>query len=340
MSFLFALITKIPYKILGGLYLGWGIGANDSANVFGTAVATNSIKFKTAVTLISIFAILGAFFDGPKIIDQMQFAKFEIKQDDGTVRKLDFAESLNMALISTFSAAVTVTVLTYFGLPISTSQAAVGGIMGVSVYLAGLSAIDWSKFSKMLVCWVLTPIGAIIFTLILYKVVSFIINKRTTNQVILNRIYKTLLIVAGCYGAYALGGNNVSITTASYYQAGLFGFGPWSKQIAVLLGGISIAVGALTYSKNVMVTIGEKISVLDPYSALISIFAHSITLQIFTLLHVPVSSSQAMVGAVIGIGLLKGVKAIQFKTLFYIFLGWLITPLASGIAAYLMVLVF
>ena len=174
----------------------------------------------------------------------------------------------------------------------------------------------------------------------IYKVVSLIINKITTNQVILNRIYKTLLIVAGCYGAYALGGNNVSITTASYYQAGLFGFGPWSKQIAVLLGGISIAVGALTYSKNVMVTIGEKISVLDPYSALISIFAHSITLQIFTLLHVPVSSSQAMVGAVIGIGLLKGVKAIQFKTLFYIFLGWLITPLASGIAAYLMVLVF
>ena len=188
----------------------------------------------------------------------------------------------------------------------------------------------------MFVCWVANPIGSAISTVILYKVVAAIIRVFAGKDLTkLNRIYRWLLLIAGSYGAYELGANNVVVTTAPYFNAGMFGdpHAPvvnWYSDpafIAALIGGLSIAFGAITYSKKVMMTVGSSITALDPYAAMITVFAHSLSLK------VPVSSSQAIVGSVLGIGLLQGGRAISYKTLGFIFIGWMLTPIIGAVLA-------
>ena len=119
-----------------------------------------------------------------------------------------------------------------------------------------------------------------------------------------------------------------------------------SMQLLFLLGGIAIAIGIFTYSRRVMITIGNDLFRLSPVAAWVVVMSHSIVLFVFaseglaTLLSrvglphvplVPVSSSQAIVGAVIGIGLLKGGSGIRWRVLGKIGLGWVVTPLCAGI---------
>ncbi len=310
----------LKFKILGGLYLGWGIGANDSANIFGTAVATNSIRFRTAVILIAIFVIVGSLVEGPKLFDYMKFSE---------------EANSNMALAATLAAALTITVITYLSIPTSTSQAAVGAFMGIAVSTAGFAAVEWGKFLKMLVCWILNPIVSLLLCILLIKVLGSLMTRFVRSGLVRDRLIKAGLIVFGSYGAYALGANNVVVTTAPYYHAGIFGV-VGSKTAAfwaAAVGGVSIALGALTYSRRVMVTIGRKITALDPFTALVVVLTHSLALHLFTQFNVPVSSSQAVVGAVIGVGIFHGAETVNQKTLIKIFIGWLATPLISAVLA-------
>ena len=109
------------------------------------------------------------------------------------------------------------------------------------------------------------------------------------------------MIVAGSYASYALGANNVANATAVFVGAGML-----TVFQAALIGGLSIAFGVLTYSRGVMETVGTKLVRLDPFSALVVVLAEGLTVHFYTLLGVPVSTSQAVVGAVLGIGVLKG----------------------------------
>jgi PiT family inorganic phosphate transporter len=95
---------------------------------------------------------------------------------------------------------------------------------------------------------------------------------------------------------------------------------------AALIGGASIALGVLTYSRGVMETVGNKLVRLDPFSALVVILAEGLTMHFFTIIGVPVSTSQAVVGAVLGVGIVKGARTIKRKTLYGIFTGWFLTP--------------
>lgn len=306
-------------KIFGGLYLGWGIGANDSANIFGTAVATNVIRFRNAVILIAIFVIVGSMVEGPNLFDEMTFSE---------------NTTSGLALAATLAAALTVTVITYLAIPTSTSQAAVGAFMGIAIASTGVASVDWSKFVKMLVCWILNPVVSLFLCIILLKFVGFLLDKLIRNGLTRDKVIQVCLIIFGCYGAYALGANNVVVTTAPYYHAGFFGNSDMAAFWAATLGGISIAVGALTYSRRVMITIGKKITPLSPFSALVVVLTHSLALHFFTQLNVPVSSSQAVVGAVIGVGIYHGAKTINKQTLVRIFIGWLATPLLAGLIAF------
>lgn len=321
-----SLIASGGYKVLGGLYLGWGIGANDSANIFGTAVATNVIRFRTAIILIAIFVIVGSMVEGPNLYENMTFSK---------------DSSSSLALAATLAAAITVTIVTFLSIPTSTSQAAIGAFMGIAISVSGVAGVEWNKFITMLICWIVNPIACIILCVILLKVIGTLISKTVDSQMARERIYKFGLIIFGCYGAYALGANNVVVTTAPYYHAGMFGpVGERAAFWAATLGGISIAFGALTYSRRVMATIGKKITPLSPFSALIVVMTHSLALHFFTWLKIPVSSSQAVVGAVIGVGIYHGAKTINKRTMAKIFAGWFITPLIAGLLAFGLFYVF
>ena len=159
----------------------------------------------------------------------------------------------------------------------------------------------------------------------------------------------------GAFGSYSLGANNIANVVGVFVPSAPnitidFGFFTLDGvQILFLLGGLSIAVGILTYSKKVMMTVGNAIMELNAETAIVVVLAHSLVLFVFSsqslsdlfvriglpaIPMVPVSSSQAIVGSVLGIGLLKGGRRIRMNVIGKIAMGWLVTPLIAGLIAF------
>ena len=290
-------------SLLGGVFLGWSLGANDAANVFGPAVSSRMVKFRTAAILASVFVIVGAVVSGRAGIDTLKGL---------TVLQLD------QAVIASVAAALTVTLMTLLGLPVSTSQAVVGAILGIGMMNHQL---NMAGLGKVVVCWVGTPIGAAVIAFLLYHLLALVYNRLPFNVFEYDIALRIHLILAGSYGAYALGANNVANVTAVFVGAGLI-----DAFSATVIGGASIALGILTFSRGVMKTVGRKLVQLDPFSALIVVFALGLTVHLYAVIGVPVSTSQAVVGGVVGIGLIRGVHTVSRQTLRNILLAWGLTP--------------
>ena len=297
-------------SLLGGVFLGWSLGANDASNVFGSAVASRMIKFWTAAVLASVFVLLGALLQGQAGIETLKgLTQFTLEQ----------------AVVSSVAAATTVTIMTILGLPVSTSQAVVGAILGIGILNQQLNL---EGLGKVVACWFGTPVGAVVIAVILYKVLAAFYNNLKINLFQSDRLIRLSMIAAGSYGAYALGANNVANVTAVFVGAGHL-----STFSAALIGGLSIGLGILTLSKRVMETVGKKLVRLDPFSALVVLLAQSITVHIYTFIGVPVSTSQAVIGAVLGVGIVKGISTVSGRTLVNILIAWLLTPAIAGFFA-------
>lgn len=300
------------WYLLSGIYLGGTLGANDAANIFGTAVYTRVIKFQTAVLLTTIFVILGSGLEGAGGMETLG-------------RLAD--QTLLTAFISSLAAALTVTLMTLLELPVSTSQAVVGAIIGGNI-LAG--DVDFAPLLPIVTAWITTPIGAMIIAFVLYKLYILLIEPQINNMKRFEYFVRIGLILGGIYGAYSLGANNVANVVGVYVEAGLF-----EPQIGGLVGGMAIGIG-VTYSKGVMKTVGDRITQLTPLTALIAVLAHSVTLYIYARIGIPVSSSQAIVGGVVGIGLVKGTNMLDWKTTKKILFGWLGTPSVAMVVGILL----
>ena len=296
--------------LFGGIFLGWSLGANDAANVFGSAVASRMVKFRTAALLASIFVLLGALLEGRAGMDTL-----------AGLTNL----TLKKAVVASVSAAVTVTIMTLLGLPVSTSQAVVGAILGIGFISHQLNL---SELGKVLLCWFGTPIGGIITAVLIYKLLAYLYNRLPIDLFDSDIYLRVSLILAGSYASYALGANNVANVTAVFVGAGRL-----SVPAAALLGGLSIALGILTFSRGVMETVGRKLIRLDPFSALIVVLAEAFTVHFYTIVGVPVSTSQAIVGAVLGIGIVKGINTMSRRTLINVFTGWFLTPVVACFVA-------
>jgi len=326
--------------ITSGLFLGWSLGANDAANIFGPAVSSKIIRFKTAAILMSFFIIIGAVISGSGA--------------SHTLGKLGAISQMSGAFIVALSAGIVVTVMTKNGLPVSTSQAIVGAIVGWNFFSKQPTQID--VLLKILSTWLLCPFLAALFAIILHK--SLIFLTRNIKMNLFRRYYyiRLGLLISGSFGAYALGANNIGnvmgvFTNAFQFESiNILFFTFNSTQILFLLGGVAIAFGVVTYSKRVMYTVGNQILKISPPMALLVVLSSSLVLFLFasqslkmflvsnglpSLPLVPVSSSQAVVGSVIGIGLSKGANNINYKKLQKIAFGWILTPLAALILSYI-----
>jgi PiT family inorganic phosphate transporter len=302
------------WKVLSGVFLGWSLGANDSANIFGTGYATGLVKYRTAIWLTAVFLMIGAVLEGPKCMEVV-----------GDLSNLTAIDAFYCAL----AAAITMTALTIFAIPASCSQAIIGAVLGAGILS---STADFSKLYKIVACWVFTPICALFTAYLLHRILGFVINKTITSLTKRSLLYSAGILLTGCYGAYTLGANNVANVTGIYVGCGVL-----SADAAALIGGLSIALGVLTYSRKVMETVGKGIVPLDPFSALVAVLAEALSLHLFTQIGVPVSSSQAIVGAVVGVGLVGDVQTVSLKMLARIGVGWIMTPVSGGVLAYLFI---
>jgi PiT family inorganic phosphate transporter len=196
-----------------------------------------------------------------------------------------------------------------------------------------------------------------LFAILLYLLVRRFKRVARIHLIRFESYIKTGLILVGAFGSYSLGANNIANVMGVFIPAfnlndldlGLFTLN--SAQQLFLLGGLAIAVGIFTYSWKVMDTIGSNILELSSEAAMIVVLAQSMVLFIFSssalsnlvvrlglppIPMVPVSSSQVIVGCIIGIGLLKGARNINFKVLREIGIAWIASPVISGVMTFLM----
>ena len=293
--------------LLGGIYLGWALGGNDAANVFGTAVGSRIISFRKAAIICAVSLLAGAVLQG-----------------EGGIHTLSglTEQTVTTLVIVSVSAAITVTLMTVLGLPISTSQAMIGAIAGIGVATNNLST---GGLIKVVICWIATPIGAMIFALLFYLILRFIFRKIRMGILTRDKLLWFGLIVVGAYGSYALGANNVANATGIYS-----GVIPGVSDFhLVLIGGAAIAIGVVTFSHRVIRSVGTKLMRLDAFTAFVAVAAMATTTHIFAMIGVPVSTSQAVIGGIIGIGIVQGFHNLKFRMLRNFGAGWLLTPLVS-----------
>jgi PiT family inorganic phosphate transporter len=298
------------FSLMGGVFLGWALGANDASNVIGPAVSSKMLRFRIAAAIAALFVLAGALFQGRSGVHTLS----------GLTDM-----NLNLAVISSVAAAVAVTIMTVLKLPVSTSQAVVGAILGIGLFNR---QVNFSGLGKVVACWIGTPIGGAIAAIIVYKITALVYNRFNMSMVQSDAFLRMGILAAGAYGAYALGANNVANVTAVFVGADHL-----SMTLALLIGGLSIGLGIITFGRPVMNTVGSRLVRLDSFSAFVVLLAEAITVHFYTFMGVPVSTSQAIVGAVLGIGLLKGASTVSRRTLVGILFGWFLTPVvAAGLA--------
>ena len=326
--------------LTSGLFLGWALGANDAGNVFGTAVGTKMVSWRTAAIICSIFVVLGAIVSGAGTSQ--------------TLGKLGAISALPGAFMTALSAAFAVYAMTKFGLPVSTSQAIVGAIIGWNFF--SNNPTDISTLTKILSTWIICPLLSGVIAIFLYQTMKFSAQRIHIHMIRADAYQRVALIVAGALGAYSLGANNIANVVGVFIPAQplppvqIGGLLLSSTQQLFVLGGLSIALGVFTYSKRVMMTLGSDLGRLSATSALIAVISHSIVLFMFasvgleawlaglglpTIPLVPVSSSQAVVGAIVGISILQGAAAIRWLVLAKIIFGWIITPVAACVLCFI-----
>jgi len=325
--------------LTSGLFLGWSLGANDASNVFGSAVGSKMVSFRKAAIIASIAVILGAVIQGAGASE--------------TLGKLGSVNAIGGAFTLALAAAITVYVMTKFSLPVSTTQAIVGAIIGWNLFTGNTT--DANTLTKIVGTWISGPIIGAIFAIFLFILINKFKKASRIHLIRFESYIKKGLILAGAFGAYSLGANNIANVMGVFVPAfnltdldlGLFSLN--SSQQLFLLGGLAIAVGIMTYSKKVMETIGGNIVELSSEGALVVVLAQSLVLFIFSssglsdllvrvglppIPMVPVSSSQVIVGCVIGIGIYKGARNINYRLLGQIAAGWVATPVMSGLLAF------
>ncbi|WP_292590562.1 inorganic phosphate transporter [Mesotoga sp. UBA5557] len=290
---------------LPAVFFGWTLGRNDAANIYGTTVTSGILKYRSAALISSFAVLVGAILGGA---GGMQ-----------TLSSLS-SHTLLSASVNAAAAGISVLLLNRLGLPVSSSQAVVGSVVGIGL-LSG--SVDWLVVLKIVSCWITTPLVAAIVALFLYTLIG-VAFKRVRSILVQDILLKSLAVIVGGFGSFALGANNVANITGTF--ADIIGV-----QKAVLIGGLSISAGAIMFSKRVMYTIGTKIVALESFASVIALLAQSLTVLIYAFIGVPVSVSQAIVGAVIGVGLARGSRNFDAKLLKRIVFGWVSTPVISGL---------
>jgi len=313
--------------LLIGFYVAWNIGSNDSAKAIGTSVRSHAISYRNALLLMSVFAIAGTVLAGSGVSGTMK----RVVTDSSA----GWAPAASIALLC---AGLWVTLATIYGFPVSTTQSIIGAFAGAGLAMrfAGENAyINTNLFGGIVLAWLLCPFLSGFAAYISYRIIAIFLH-RVRDMIRLKHIFSDLALISAVFTAFMIGSNDggnlvgavVSIT------GGQFG------SLALVMVGVGIAVGALTFSRNVIECVGCKIVTMSPiiaftaqFGASLVIFAFNILFPFFRIPALPVSSTQAIVGGIIGAGLARGSRSLNTRTISGMVISWILTPVMSFVMA-------
>ncbi|MCH8132866.1 MAG: inorganic phosphate transporter [Myxococcales bacterium] len=386
------------------LYMAWAIGANDVANAMGTSVGSGALTIKRAVIVAAIFEFAGAFLAGGHVTD--------------TVRKgiLDTSlltpDQLMWGMLGALASAGTLLIgATRIGLPVSTTHAIVGSIVGFGSVAVGVDTVEWGRVGLIAVSWLTSPLlGAVmaflVFSLVrrlilnqenpvvaaqtwgplFFFMVFFVIAMVTVFKGLKNlsldlafpqamlaavaigglgaflgriflkrvrlkadvrplqnveRIFVVLQVLTACAVAFAHGSNDVANAIGPLAAvvhvvqgADLTSRAPVEPWM-LIVGGLGIVLGLATWGYRVMETVGKKITQLTPSSGFAATLAAAFTVVIASRMGIPVSTTHILVGSVLGVGLARGIGAIDLRVVGRIIISWVLTlPIAAGLSVF------
>ena len=398
----------ITIAVIFGLFMTWGIGANDVANAMGTSVGSGAVTVRTAILIAAIFEFAGAALAGGHVTK--------------TIRKgiidptpiADNPEVLVFGMIAALlAAAIWLAVASIKGWPVSTTHSIVGALVGFGIAGIGFDAVSWGKIGEIAASWVISPVigggigfalmmsihklilnaerpfesavrwgpfyvflvGFIICLVTLFKglkhlnlelsiamsvlvaaafgVCLALIGWRAVTRVEVDhdadrdfqfasveKVFVPLMIFTACAMAFAHGSNDVANgigPLAAVYALVSSGGEVAQKSSLPLwilaLGGGGIVLGLATYGYRVMQTIGSRITELTPTRGFSATLAAAVTVVLASRTGMPVSTTHIAVGAVMGVGLARGIGALHLRVIGNIFLSWVITLPVGGILA-------
>ncbi len=390
----------IILAVIFGLYMTWGIGANDVANAMGTSVGSGAITVKQAIIIAAIFEFAGAFLAGGHVTKTIRKGIIDPSSIVDTPEILVFG-----MLAALLAAAVWLMIASHKGWPVSTTHSIVGAVVGFAVAGIGVDAVNWGKIGQIVASWAVSPLlgGTIAFLLMMsirklilntdnpfqsakrwgpvyIFLVGFIISLITifkglkhlnidlsvnmsfvlaviiglaiavAGWVLINKVkvdpvadrdfhfasvekvFTPMMIFTACAMAFAHGSNDVAngigpmAAVVSIVQSGGMVTQKAGLPIWILvLGGIGIVVGLATMGYKVMQTIGTQITELTPSRGFCATLAAAATVVMASRTGLPVSTTHIAVGAVIGVGLARGIGAIDLRVIGGIIISWVVT---------------
>lgn len=306
--------------LLMGLAVGWSIGANDAANSLGTAVGSRVLTLRQAIILIVVFGFLGAYLQGAYVTKTIGRGIVPLDQ-------LEKHTAMYVALIASFAACVWVVLATYWKMPISTSHSIVGAVAGSGLAIG--APVKWKMLLDIFICWIFTPIGAAVLGYIFFRILQNLFYRFLPRKLIKPIVF-FLVIASGCYVAYTWGANDVANSVGV-----ISGVGVLTQKASVIFGGLAIVIGIMTWGYKVIETVGSEITRLLPIMALSAQLASAVNVHLYTVFGIPVSTSHSIVGAICGVGLVRGIRVLNFRIMKDMILCWMATPFISGLISYM-----
>jgi PiT family inorganic phosphate transporter len=391
-----------------GLYMTWGIGANDVGNAMGTSVGSGAITVKQAVIIAGIFEFAGAFLAGGTVAGTIKSGIIDPAVLASTPHLLIYG-----MLASLLASGIWLMVASGRGWPVSTTHTIVGALVGFGVAGIGMHAVKWGGLGEIVASWFISPvtggiialvlmlsvrklvfetddpfgnakkwapfyvflvgyivalvtiskglknfnlhfstleeqIGSIVIGVICAIIGSILVNKvkvdnkadKSFHYASVEKVFTPMMVFTAAAMSFAHGSNDVAngigpiAAVLSLVDTGTLASKAPVPWWVLLVGGIAIVVGLATYGYKVMETIGSKITELTPSRGYCATLASSATVIVASGLGMPVSTTHIAVGAVMGVGLARGIGALDLRVLGNIVLSWFITlPVGAALAA-------
>lgn len=303
--------------VASGLFFGWTIGSHYTGATMGMAYGASIIKNpRTATLLIAFFVILGATFESHNVVTTV---------GTGIIRGEDMTPLGAMTMMLT--AALVTAANTWMKWPVSTSQLACFSVVGSAVAMG--APVFWTTTIVFLFAtWIGTPLISAVLGYVLTKLTDVLLKDKSERW---NKYLGHALLVACCYAAYTLGANNTGNAVGVF-----FGLKLTTPMQAGFIGGIVMAIGALTWGRPILEKVGKGIVQLDLNMGVGAKMAQSITAHTSAMLGFPTSMNQALIGGVFGAGGARGMKTLDLKAMKEIVFSWFFTPALAGIVSFLM----
>ncbi len=298
-------------ELLACITIAFAIGSNDTSNSYGICIGCGVLSLKRAIYLLFILVLIGLIIGGRNVMYTVGEGIAEVEE--------------RIVVVPLFLASIAIVCANVFKMPVSSHQAIVAGIIGSALALG--KSINTSTVIEIVLSWIMSPFGAFLSAVAVYFTLEKVLFKIPMFKI--ERIVRRLLFISGSVIAFNTGANELATAlapavyhgTLNYFQAGL-------------LGAFMLFLGARLISFRVIETIGKGITALDPFSGFAAQFGAGITVLIFTILGMPVSTTYCIVGAVSGVGIYKGLRSVRIKFLRKIVFSWILTPTIALVASY------